>query len=380
MDINETYKKSLELHKKFKGKIKIATKFDIKTNQELALAYTPGVAEPCREIAKELALTNVFTNRGNTIAIVTDGTAVLGLGDIGPEAGLPVMEGKAMLFKKFGNVDAIPILLRTKNVDEIVNTIINISPTFAGINLEDISAPRCFEIEKKLIEKLNVPVFHDDQHGTAIVVLAGLINACKVLNKEIKKLDIVINGAGAAGFAIRHLLHEFGVFHIHMVDSKGCIIEERQDLLGHKKEIAKHLQKCSGLEDALINADVFIGVSSANVLSKNLIKKMNKEPIIFALANPVPEISYSEAIEAGAGIAATGRSDAPNQINNALVFPGLFRGVLDSRIKKITDEIKIVSATALANTIKNPTREKILPEVLDNTAHSAIADAIQKFK
>lgn len=374
---NDLNQKSLELHRELRGKIEVSLKSEFKDRDDLALLYTPGVGAVSSEVAKNPKLTNVYTNRGNTVAIVTDGSAVLGLGNIGPEGGLPVMEGKSLLFKEFGGVDAYPILLKTQDTEEIIQTVLNISPTFAGINLEDISAPRCFEIEKRLIEALDIPVFHDDQHGTAIVVLAGLINALKLAEKKIENVKIVINGAGAAGIAIHDLLVRYGVKNICMLDSKGVICDVRSDLTKAKRTVLNASNcPCGDLEEIMKDADVFIGVSKGNLVTPKMVESMAVGPIIFAMANPIPEISYEEAKKAGAFVAATGRSDTPNQINNALVFPGLFRGLLDNGVKKVTIELKLKVAEALANHVTNPNPENIIPDVMDKSAHKAVAEAV----
>lgn len=371
---------SIEFHKKYKGKIEIHSKVPISNKQELSLAYTPGVAKVSEAIAKDALLAYELTSKWNTVAVISDGTAVLGLGDIGPIAALPVMEGKAILFKKFGKIDAIPICLDTKETEEIIKTIKFIAPAFGGINLEDISAPRCFEIEEKLKQELNIPVFHDDQHGTAIVVLAGLINALKVIDKNKDIIKVVINGAGAAGIAISKILLIYGIKNLIVLDSKGIISKERGDLNKYKLEILKKssIQMQGDLSNALVNADVFIGVSKANLLTQKMVKSMNTNPIIFAMANPMPEIEPKEAVLAGAAIVATGRSDYPNQINNVLAFPGIFRGLLDARIKQVSEEMKIEAAKALAGLVKTPTKEKIIPEPFEKNIASTIANAIKK--
>lgn len=370
----------LETHKKNLGKIEIATKTPLSKKEDLSIIYTPGVAKVSERISGHPEEVNLYTNKKNTVAIITDGSAVLGLGDIGPVAALPVMEGKSVLFKEFANIDAYPILLNTNDVDEMVETIINISPTFSGINLEDISAPRCFDIEKRLTEKLNIPVFHDDQHGTAIAILAALINALKVANKKMESIKIVINGAGAAGIATQTLLLKYGAKKICLLDSKGAICKRRSDLSDRKKELLHGMDcPCGGLEVSLEGVDVFIGVSKGNVLNEKLIKKMASNPIIFAMANPDPEISYDDAKKAGALVAATGRSDFPNQINNGLVFPGFFRGLLDNNIHKVTDEMKIEAAIALSDCVKNINEENIIPDIMNKTIHTKVADSIKKF-
>ncbi|MEM4363704.1 MAG: NADP-dependent malic enzyme [Candidatus Diapherotrites archaeon] len=379
--------KALELHKKLKGKLTINSKIKIETTKELSLAYTPGVAEPCKEIAKNKNKVYDYTIKGNTIAVITDGTAVLGLGDIGAEAALPVMEGKAILFKELAGINAFPIALNTKNVDEIVSTIKNIAPSFGGINLEDIASPRCFEIESRL-QDIGIPVMHDDQHGTAIVVYAALKNALKVTNKKISEVKIVINGAGAAGMTIARLLTCIGyksnactpAKEIIMVDSQGIIHKERPELSYYKQEIAQRTNKENikgTLKEAIKEADVFIGVSKPNALTKEMIKTMKEKPIILALANPIPEIMPEEAIEAGAYIIGTGRSDYPNQINNVLAFPGVFKGALEAKATKITPNMKMAAAEALANSI-NPTKDRILPSPLDKSVVKKIAEAVKK--
>jgi malate dehydrogenase (oxaloacetate-decarboxylating) len=379
MDFN---KKSIALHKKKRGKIEIRSKVPLKTRNDLSIAYTPGVAEVCREIGKDKKNSWTLTNRANQVAIVTDGTAILGLGNLGPEAAMPVMEGKSIIFKEFAGIDAIPLCINTTDVDEIVKFCKQIEPSFGGINLEDISAPRCFEILERLERELSIPVFHDDQDGTAIVVLAALINACRVTGKVMKDLDVVINGAGAAGIAIARLLLEQGVKNLILVDSKGTIYEGRQDLNEMKKKFAQltnRRQVKGGLAEALDGADVFIGVSQPNLVSTAMVRSMKIEPVIFAMANPTPEIMPDIALKAGAAIVGTGRSDFPNQVNNALVFPGIFRGLLDGRIKKVTTKIKLAAAVAVAYSIK-PKKDKILPSVLDKRVVKAIAGVISKNK
>ncbi len=376
-------KEAIKLHKKNRGKIAIRSKVPLKTARDLSLAYTPGVAGVCLEIAKNQEKSWQLTNRANQVAIISDGTAILGLGNIGPEAGMPVMEGKAAIFKKFADIDAIPLVINTQDSQEIIKFIKNIEPSFAGINLEDISAPRCFEVLEKLEKSLSIPVFHDDQDGTAIVVLAALINACRVSGKVMKELRIVISGAGAAGMAIAHLLMAQGVKDIIMLDSQGIIYQGRKSLNKYKQAIAKitNSQKRKGSkEEAVKNIDVYIGVSQAKQLSKKMVQSMNDEPIIFAMANPEPEIYPQDAYKAGALIVGTGRSDFANQINNALVFPGIFRGLLDARIKQVTVKMKLLASLALAYTIKKPTKNRILPNVTDKKAVKAIARAIKNKK
>ncbi len=388
------YKESLKLHKEKRGKMEIKSKVPIKTKDDLSLAYTPGVAEPCREIFKNPEDVYKYTSKGNMVAVVTDGSAVLGLGNIGAAAGLPVMEGKAILFKEFGDVDAFPICLDTQDTEEIIKTVQNIAPGFGGINLEDISAPRCFEIEKRLIELLDIPVFHDDQHGTAIVVLAGLINALKLTNRKFEDIQVVISGVGAAGVAVTKLLMIYGVNpeHILLCDSKGVIFKSRDNLNEAKEDLADitnvacHLGtdhpdcKTGGLAEIMVGADIFIGVSVADVVTEEMVRSMAKNPIVFAMANPEPEIMPELAKKAGAAIVATGRSDFPNQINNVLGFPGIFRGVLDAHIRIIDDKIKIAAAEAIASYVKEPTADQIVPSPLDKGVPMAIAEAIKKQK
>lgn len=374
-------RQALKLHSKHKGKIGLDVLTPIKSRDDLSLAYTPGVAAVCKAIAEKPNAVFKYTSKGNTVAIVTDGTAVLGLGDIGPEAALPVMEGKAVLMKEFANVDAYPICLNTKDPDEIVKTVMAISPGFGAINLEDISAPRCFEIEEKLKSSLPIPVFHDDQHGTAIVVLAGLINAFKITKRDFKSAKIVISGAGAAGIAVAKILLAQGAKNIIMVNSKGIISKSRKDLNWAQEKMAKltNPKNITGsLADALVGADVFIGVSAPNIATGEMVKSMNKNAIVFALANPVPEVMPDVAKEAGAAIVATGRSDFANQINNVLAFPGIFRGALDMRAKAITEDMKLAAAKALASYVKKPTAENIIPDVLDKKVAGVVAKAIKK--
>lgn len=374
---------SIEAHKKARGKISIEPKMPLETKDDLSIAYTPGVAEPCREISEDVEKAYDYTAKGNLVAVVSDGSAVLGLGNIGPEASLPVMEGKAVLFKKFANVDAVPIVLSTQNTEEIIAAVKAIAPTFGGINLEDISAPRCFEIEERLKKELPIPVFHDDQHGTAIVTLAGIFNACKLTGRKLKDLKVVINGAGAAGVAIVKLLFEAGVKEVIMCDSRGIIHEDRADLNDTKKKMSKLTNKSGvkgDLENAIKNSDVFIGVSAPGVLTKDMVKSMTKDPIIFAMANPVPEIMPDEAKEAGAGIVATGRSDFANQINNVLAFPGLFRGALDARTNNLTTAMFIEVARAIADSVEDVSEEKIIPSPFDERVPERVAEAVRKFK
>lgn len=380
MDI---YEESLKFHENLKGKLEIKSRAAIKNSKDLSLAYTPGVAEPCREIHKDPSNAYIYTRKCNTVAVISDGTAVLGLGDIGPLASLPVMEGKCVLFKEFADVDAFPIVLDTKNVDEIVETVARIAPTFGGINLEDIAAPRCFEVEKRLKEKLDIPVFHDDQHGTAIVVLAGIINALKVTKKDLHSIKIVINGSGSAGTAICKLLLSSGVKNIVMCDINGVIHEGGILPNDNLKELAKitNPNKETGLlKDALKNADIFIGVSAPNIVSKEMVKSMNKDAIIFAMANPTPEIFPEDALEAGAKVVGTGRSDYPNQINNVLAFPGIFRGALDVRATTINEDMKVAAAYAIANAIddKEITADNIIPKAFDLNVQKMVAKAVKE--
>jgi malate dehydrogenase (oxaloacetate-decarboxylating) len=374
---------SIVAHKKARGKISIEPKMPLDTKDDLSIAYTPGVAEPCREISKDVEKAYDYTAKGNLVAVVSDGSAVLGLGNIGPEAALPVMEGKAVLFKKFANVDAVPIVLNTQNTEEIIATVKAIAPTFGGINLEDISAPRCFEIEERLKKELSIPVFHDDQHGTAIVTLAGMFNACKLTKRELKDLKVVINGAGAAGVAIVNLLFEAGVKEVIMCDSRGVIHKGRKDLNDTKKKMSKLTNKSNvtgDLEDAIKDSDVFIGVSAPGVLTQEMVKTMTKDPIIFAMANPTPEIMPDEAREAGARIIATGRSDFANQINNVLAFPGLFRGALDARTNNLTSAMFIEVAKAIADSVEDLSEEMIIPSPFDDRVPGRVAEAVRNFK
>ncbi|RHW65272.1 NAD-dependent malic enzyme [Clostridium botulinum] len=377
------FEESLKLHEDNRGKIEIKSKMEVKTRDDLSLAYTPGVAEPCRKIHENEENVYKYTSKGNMVAVVTDGTAVLGLGDIGPKAGLPVMEGKALLFKEFANVDAFPICLDTKDVDEIVKTVKLIAPGFGGINLEDIGAPRCFEIEEKLKKELDIPVFHDDQHGTAIVVLAGVINALKVVNKKIEDIKVVVNGAGAAGTAITKLLLSLEVKNLIVCDKVGILYEGIENVDDAKKELSKvtNPENIKGtLADALIGADVFIGVSAPGIVSKDMVKTMNKDSIIFAMANPTPEIMPDLAKEAGAKVIGTGRSDFPNQVNNVLAFPGIFKGALDVRAKEINEEMKIAAAYAIASMIKDEdlNEDNVIPYALDRSVADNVAKAIKE--
>ncbi|PIN74269.1 NAD-dependent malic enzyme [Candidatus Woesearchaeota archaeon CG10_big_fil_rev_8_21_14_0_10_45_16] len=370
---------AIDLHRKYKGKLEIKSKVPLKDKDDLSLAYTPGVAEVSLAIAEDKTLAYELTSKWNMVAVVSDGTAVLGLGDIGPVAALPVMEGKAVLFKEFGGVDAIPICLDTKDTEEIIKTVKYLEPSFGGINLEDISAPRCFEIEERLKKELNIPVFHDDQHGTAIVVLAGLINALKIVKKDVSAIKVVVNGAGAAGIAISRLLLSYGVKDLLLVDSKGIVSKGRDGTNRYKLEVVEKsdYHKEGSLSDALIGADVFIGVSKGNIVTEKMVRSMAERSIIFAMANPTPEIFPEKAHAAGAAVVATGRSDYPNQINNVLVFPGIFRGVLDARVKQITEKMKLAAAKALASLVEKPTAEKIIPGPFEKGVADAIADAVK---
>ncbi|TQR20490.1 NAD(P)-dependent malic enzyme [Psychrobacillus vulpis] len=374
--------RALNLHRESKGKIELVSKVPMESMSDLSLAYSPGVAEPCIEIKNNPSTIYDYTSKGNLVGVVTDGTAVLGLGDIGPEAALPVMEGKAILLKRFANVDAFPICLDTKNVDEIVQIVKALSPTFGAINLEDISAPRCFEIEDRLRQELEIPVFHDDQHGTAIVVGAGLQNAVKLVKKEIPLLKVVINGAGAAGMAILRILQQLGYQQIIMCDSTGIIYEGREEGMNPIKESIASTTNPLGLKgalkDAMEGADIFIGVSVANLLTKEMIDLMNDEPIVFALANPTPEISYNLAKEWGVRVIATGRSDNPNQVNNVLAFPGIFRGALDIRATDINEEMKLAAVQAIASLIdeRDIRDDYIIPDAFDERVVDAVAQAV----
>ena len=371
---------SLRLHGEWNGKIEVVSRVPVRNKEDLSLAYTPGVAQPCLEIQKDYDKSFTLTRRSNLVAAITDGTAVLGLGDIGPEAGMPVMEGKCALFKAFGNVDAFPICVRSKDVDEIVRTIYLISGSFGGINLEDIAAPRCFEIERRLKEICDIPIFHDDQHGTAVVVGAALLNALKVTGKQIDEIRVVINGAGSAGIAIAYHIMALGVKHLKVVDSKG-ILADPENPNPAKAEMAKitNPEKMAGkLADAMAGADVFIGVSAPHVVTKDMIRSMAKDPIVLAMANPVPEIEPKDALEAGAAVVGTGRSDHPNQINNVLVFPGLFRGALDVRARDINQEMKLAASHALADLVgpEELNSEYVLPAPFDPRVGPAVAAAV----
>jgi len=373
--------RSVELHKKYTGKFEIASKVPLETMDDLAVAYTPGVAEPCKVIAADPSAAMVLTMKGNTVAVVTDGSAVLGLGNIGPLAALPVMEGKAILYKKFAGIDAMPICLSTQNTEEIITAIKAIAPTFGGIHLEDISAPRCFEIEERLERELDMPVMHDDQHGTAVVVLAGLMNALKVVQKELKDVRIVMSGAGAAGTAIAWLLREAGATKISLLDSKGVMGTGRDGMNPWKEKLAQAISDSAttsgmNLADAVRGADVFIGVSQPNLLSQEIVKSMATGAIVFAMANPVPEIMPEEARSAGAVVVASGRSDFPNQVNNVLAYPGMFLGALKHGVKHFSLPMKVNAARALAALVPNPTADKILPSVFESGVAEAVAAVI----
>ncbi len=379
MNYNE---EALKMHEEFKGKIEVKSKVRVENRDDLSTAYTPGVAEPCRKIHENVDNVYKYTAKGNLVAVLSDGSAVLGLGNIGAEAAIPVMEGKAVLFKNFANVDAFPICITTQDTEEIINFAKNLAPVFGGINLEDIQAPKCFEIEDRLKEELDIPVFHDDQHGTAVVVSAALINALKIIKKPLNEIKVVLNGPGAAGTAIIKMLLSLGVKDIIACDSKGIVVEGREGgLNSHKTELAQitNKDKLSGsLKDALSGADVFVGVSAPNSVTEEMIKSMNKDAIIFAMANPTPEIMPDLAKQAGAAIIGTGRSDFPNQINNVLAFPGIFRGALDVRAKKITEEMKVAAAYAIASLISEDelSADYIIPSPFDKRVAEAVAKAV----
>ena len=376
------YEESLQFHKQLRGKLEVSSRVKITNEKDLSLAYTPGVAEPCREIHKDPSTAYLYTRKWNTVAVISDGTAVLGLGDIGPLASLPVMEGKSILFKEFADVDAFPIVLDTKDVNEIVETVVRIAPTLGGINLEDISAPRCFEIEKKLKERLNIPVFHDDQHGTAIIVLSGLMNALKIVNKKVEDLKIIVNGAGSAGTAITKLLLSYGAKNIIVCDRAGALNRNSTYSNPYFTELSNitNPNNESGLLcDVIKNADVFIGVSAPNIVSKEMVTSMNSDSILFAMANPTPEIFPDDAKNAGAKVIGTGRSDFPNQINNVLAFPGIFRGALDVRATEINEEMKIAAAHAIADSVSdeelNP--NYIIPKAFNLDVQKRVAQAVK---
>ncbi|MBO7424405.1 MAG: NAD-dependent malic enzyme [Clostridia bacterium] len=378
MDVKQ---EAIKKHTEWQGKIEVIARAPVGTKEELSIAYTPGVAEPCLEISKDVDLSYKYTRRHNLVAVVTDGTAVLGLGDIGPEAGMPVMEGKCALFKAFGDVDAFPLCIRSKDVDTIVDTVALLAGSFGGVNLEDISAPRCFEIEKKLKERCDIPIFHDDQHGTAVITLAGLTNALKIVGKKMEDIHVVVNGAGAAATAITKLLISRGLKNVILCDRKGAIYDGRDGLNPAKEEMAKITnpeKKAGSLAEVIVGADVFIGVSAPGVLTAEMVATMAKDPVVFACANPTPEILPDEAKKAGVAVMATGRSDFPNQVNNVLAFPGIFRGALDVRASDINDEMKIAAANAIAGIVSdselNP--EYILPDAFDPRVGKAVAAAV----
>lgn len=380
MDIRE---KALSEHEKWKGKIEVISRAVVNNKEDLAVCYTPGVAAPCLEISKDTGLSYKYTRRANLVAVVTDGSAVLGLGDIGPEAGMPVMEGKCALFKVFADVDAFPLCIRSNDVDDIVNTVTLLAGSFGGVNLEDISAPRCFEIEAKLKERCDIPVFHDDQHGTAIVTAAAMLNALKVTKRKLEDIKVVTLGAGAAGIAIVKLLISMGLKDVVMCDRKGAIYKGREGLNDEKKKIAEisnKENKTGSLSDVLKGADVFIGVSAPNMLTQDMIRSMAKDPILFTMANPTPEIMPDEAKAAGAAVIGTGRSDFPNQINNVLAFPGIFRGALDVRASDINDEMKLAAAYAIAELVyeKDLSAEYIIPDAFDKRVAESVAEAVAK--
>lgn len=374
---------ALQQHKTWGGKIEIVPRCDVSTAHDLSIAYTPGVAEPCLAIQNDVEESYAYTRRGNLIAVVTDGTAVLGLGDIGPEAGMPVMEGKCALFKAFGGVDAIPLCVRSKDVDDIVKTVSLLAGSFGGINLEDIAAPRCFEIERKLKECCDIPIFHDDQHGTAVVTLAGMLNACRLTQKRLEDLSVVVNGAGAAAIAVTRLLMAAGLTNVILCDRTGAIYQGRENLNAEKEEIARltnREKKAGSLTEVIAGADVFIGLSAAGALTGDMIRTMNQDPMIFAMANPTPEIFPEEAHGAGAAVVATGRSDFPNQINNVLAFPGIFRGALDVRASDINDQMKIAAAKAIANLVSESqlSATYIIPEAFNPKVSSVVAEAVMQ--
>ena len=379
MDINE---KSLQLHKEWNGKLETTAKSKVNSRDDLALAYTPGVAEPCKVIAQDKEAAYTYTWKSNTVAVVSDGSAVLGLGNIGPYAAMPVMEGKCVLFKEFGNVNAVPICLDTQDTDEIIKSVVNIAPGFGGINLEDISAPRCFEIEEKLKELLDIPVFHDDQHGTAIVVLAGIINGLRLTGKKKEECKVVVNGAGSAGIAITKLLLTYGFKNVTMCDRQGIIGKDYPDLnwMQQKMTEVTNLDNATGtLADALVGADIFVGVSAPNIVTAEMVSSMNKDSILFAMANPVPEIMPDVAKAAGARVVGTGRSDFPNQVNNVIAFPGIFKGALEGRASQITEDMKLAAAQALANLISDEqlSEDFIMPEAFDPRVAQVVSQAVK---
>ncbi|WP_138303232.1 MULTISPECIES: NADP-dependent malic enzyme [Eubacteriales] len=375
--------KALEMHREWNGKLETTAKAHVSSREDLSIAYTPGVAEPCKVIAENKEAAYTYTMKANTVAVVSDGSAVLGLGNIGALAAMPVMEGKAVLFKEFGGVNAVPICLDTQDTEEIIKTVVNIAPAFGGINLEDISAPRCFEIESRLKELLNIPVFHDDQHGTAIVVLAGIINAMKVTGKKKEDVQVVVNGAGSAGVAITKLLLTYGFPHVTMCDINGIIGEHSENLNWMQKEMAKvtNLEKKTGtLADALKGADIFVGVSAPGIVTQEMVASMNKDSILFAMANPVPEIMPDLAKEAGARVVGTGRSDFPNQVNNVVAFPGIFKGALEGRATQITEEMKLAAAHAIAGLVPDEelSEDNILPEAFDPRVADVVSRAVKE--
>ena len=379
MTINE---KALQMHEAWNGKIETTAKSRVSSREDLAIAYTPGVAEPCKVIAKDKELAYKYTMKANTIAVVSDGSAVLGLGNIGAHAAMPVMEGKAVLFKEFGGVNAVPICLDTQDTEEIIKTVVNIAPAFGGINLEDISAPRCFEIEERLKELLDIPVFHDDQHGTAIVVLAGIMNGLKVVGKQKEDCKVVVNGAGSAGVAITKLLLRYGFPHVTMCDINGIISKESPNLNWMQKQMAEVTnleQKTGTLADALCGADIFVGVSAPNIVTKEMVASMNTDSILFAMANPVPEIMPDLAKEAGAKVVGTGRSDFPNQVNNVIAFPGIFKGALEGRAVQITEEMKLAAANAIAGLVADEelNETNILPQAFDPRVAEVVSTAVK---
>lgn len=377
-----TNEKALQLHEEWNGKIETTSVCQVKTREDLSLAYTPGVAEPCKVIAKDKEAAYKYTIKSNTVAVVSDGSAVLGLGNIGAHAAMPVMEGKAVLFKEFGGVNAFPICLDTQDTEEIIRTVVNIAPAFGGINLEDISAPRCFEIETRLKEILDIPVFHDDQHGTAIVVLAGIINALKVVNKKKEECQIVVNGAGSAGIAITKLLLTYGFPNITMCDISGILSKKSENLNWMQKEMMEQTNlsgKTGTLADALMGADIFVGVSAPNIVTAEMVSSMNKDAILFAMANPTPEIMPDVAKAAGAKVVGTGRSDFPNQVNNVIAFPGIFKGALEGRATQITEDMKLAAAHAIAGLVdeKDLNENNILPEAFDPRVADVVSNAVK---
>lgn len=383
--MSNVFEESLKLHEKVKGKLDISLKVPCENANDLSLAYSPGVAQPCREIAEDVSKSYLYTGRGNTIAVITDGTAVLGLGDIGPEAALPVMEGKSLLLKKFGNVNAYPLCLDTKDPKEIIHICKMLAPCLGGINLEDISAPRCVEIERTLINELDIPVFHDDQHGTAIVLLAALINSLKIVDKKAEDCKVVINGTGAAGSSIIKMLFNYGFKNIIAFDSKGCLQKAKKDQYDFlKQELLEYVNlndiAYSNLKDALVGADIFIGVSVGNIVTKEMVESMNRDAIVMALANPDPEIPYQDAIDAGAKIVGTGRSDFPNQVNNVLAFPGIFRGALDAQATKIDEDAKIAASIAIASLLDESElrADYVIPSPFDMRVAPAVAEAVKE--